>query len=331
MTVKNEEKFIKLVESLIDPDEINNILFIQKFKKLLPKTLFKKILLRTSRKNPYIGFVIEPYSLFLLFKITDIEKAKSLLPERFEMEKASIFNKDKKEFYFGIGNLNTRGSTFWGIRLESYLIARDKKTGILSWIFFDILSNTIIAMPSVGILDPNSKNAIFTSSSNGDLYLDIKDDHSNREIVLKVNISNGTIRKPDEELWVMGNTSIGHISELSTGNDDPFAVIFNPSEVAKALDIPPSDVKTVKNSLVPDFAEKHPSKVACFPFTQHYIADSPGCRTYIKSKDDLIEKYNTLTEMDIDKPFSTKGIKRVFLSSIVILPLIILAIYKWGA
>ena len=77
-----------------------------------------------------MGFVIEPYSLFLFFRLKDIAKAKSLLPERFELVKASVFEDDEPDYYFGIGNLNTRGSTFWGIRLESYLIAVDKQTGV---------------------------------------------------------------------------------------------------------------------------------------------------------------------------------------------------------
>ncbi len=322
MQIKNEEKFIRTVEELIDPAEVCNLFFFQGFRKLMPQALFKKLLIKTSKKTPYMGFVIEPYSLFLFFKLKDIEKAKSLLPDRFELVKARVFEEDEPDYYFGIGNLNTRGSTFWGIRLESYLIARDRQTGLISWIFFDILSNTIIALPSEGIADPNSKNAIFTTSSKGDIYLDIKDDNSDRQLVLKGNINNGIIRRPDQPLWVNGNTSIGHIKAISDYGDDPFAVIFDPSEVSRAMDIPPGDFNITKNTLVPDFAEQDLAKVACFPFTQHYIADSPGCRTYIKNTGDLIKNYNKMTEMAGIKTFSTKSIKRLFLAGILISPII---------
>ncbi|MBI9107607.1 MAG: hypothetical protein JEZ04_12745 [Spirochaetales bacterium] len=322
MKIQNEEKFIKVVENLIDPAEVQTLFFFQGFKKFLPKSLFKKLLIKTSKKTPHIGFVIEPYSLFLFFKIKDIEKAKSLLPERYELMKASIFEGDEPDYYFGFGTLNTRGSTFWGIRLESYLIAKDTETGLLSWIFFDILSNTIIAVPSEGIANPNSKNAIFTTSSKGDIYIDIKDDKTDRQVALKGNITNGKMRRPDQELWVTGNTSIGHIKDLTDYNDDPFAVIFDPAEVANALDIPTEDISLKKNTLVPDFAEQEPSKVACFPFTQHYIADSPGCRTYIKNQDDLIANYNKMAKLEDVKTFSAKTIKKLFIIGILISPLV---------
>jgi hypothetical protein len=327
MKIMNDEKFIKNVEDLIDPAEVCDLFFFQKFKKLLPQSLFKKLLIKTSKKTPYMGFVIEPYSFFLFFKINNIEKAKSLLPERFELMKASIFEDDEPGYYFGIGNLNTRGSTFWGIRLESYLIAKDMETGLLSWIFFDILSNTIIAIPSEGIADPNSKNAIFTTSSKGDIYVDIKEDNSERQVVLKGNLKNGKLRRANQPLWVMGNTSIGHIQDLSDHGDDPFAVIFDPSEVGQALDIPIEDVSMIHNTLVPDFAEKEPCIVACFPYTQHYIADSPGCRTYVKNEDDLIRNYNKMAEMKDIETFSTKSIKTMFLIGMLISPIISIILF----
>ena len=52
LVVKNDQKFIKVVENLIDPDEVQTIFFFQKFKKLLPKKLFHKILIKTSTHMP---------------------------------------------------------------------------------------------------------------------------------------------------------------------------------------------------------------------------------------------------------------------------------------
>ncbi|MBN2482092.1 MAG: hypothetical protein JXB19_10150, partial [Bacteroidales bacterium] len=155
MEIQNEEKFIKGVESLINPMEVSNILFFQKLKRLLPTGIFRRFLYRASLKTPYIGFVIDPYSLFLFFRLSNIEYAKSLLPDRYELAKGTLFEDDEPDYYMGIGNLNTRASTFWGTRQEVYLIATDKKTGLLSFIFIDILSNTIIALPTKGIADPN--------------------------------------------------------------------------------------------------------------------------------------------------------------------------------
>ena len=147
MTELDDEKFIRVVEGLIDPAEVSTLYFFQGFKRFLPRSLFKKLLVKTSKKTPLMGFVIEPYSLFLFFKLKDIEKAKSLLPERYELKKSRIFADEEPEHYVGMGIFNTRASTFWGSRLEAYLIAEDKETGHPSWIFLDILSVLLLNRP----------------------------------------------------------------------------------------------------------------------------------------------------------------------------------------
>jgi hypothetical protein len=261
-----------------------------------------------------MGFVIEPYCLFLFFKLKNIEKAKSLLPERYELKKTRIFADEEPEHYLGMGVFNTRASTFWGSRLETYLVVEDKKTGLISWIFIDILSNTIIALPSVGVADRNSKNAIYTTSSKGDILLDFKEDTTDRQIILTGNLTNGKMRSLDQPLWVMGNSSIGHSKKFSDNkNDDTLAVIFDPAEVEKALDIPIKDIHLKYNTLFPDLAEPELCKALCFPFAQHYIADSPGRRTYIKDINDMIENYNKIANMKEMKTFSTRSIKIMLL------------------
>jgi len=327
MKILDDEFFIRNVENLIDPKEVSHLYFFQGFKRLLPTSLFKKLLVRTSRKTPYMGFVIEPYSLFLFFKLKDIEKAKSLLPERFELKKTRIFADEEPEYYLGMGVFNTRASTFWGSRLEVYLVAEDKETGLISWIFIDILSNTIIAVPSVGVADRNSKNAIYTTSSKGEILLDFKEDTTDRQIILKGNITNGKMRKLDQPLWVLGNSSIGHSKKYSDNkNDDTLAVMFDPAEVEKALDIPIEDMHLKFNNLFPDLAEPELVKVLCFPFAQHYIADSPGCRTYIRNTNDMIENYNKIANMEEIQTFSTSGLKRMLLVGISLFMIIFISL-----
>ena len=319
MKIADDEKFIRNVESLIDPKEVSHLYFFQSFKKLLPRSIFKKLLIKTSKKTPYMGFVIEPYCMFLFFKLKNIEKAKLLLTERYELKKSRIFADEEPDHYFGMGIFNTRASTFWGSRLESYLIAEDKETGLISFIFIDILSNTIIANPSVGVADRNCKNAIYTTSSKGDIILDFKEDNTDRQIILTGNITNGKMRSLDQPLWVMGNTSIGHSKKYSDNkNDDTLAVIFDPAEVEKALEIPIEDMHLKINNLFPDLAEPELCKVLCFPFAQHYIADSPGRRTYIKDINDMIANYNKIANMKEMKTFSTRSIKIMLLLGISI-------------
>jgi hypothetical protein len=74
MEILNEEKFIKGVECLVNPMEVSDILFFQKLKVLLPKRIFRKLLYRASKKTPHIGFAIDPYSLFLFFRLKDLDQ-----------------------------------------------------------------------------------------------------------------------------------------------------------------------------------------------------------------------------------------------------------------
>jgi hypothetical protein len=318
MEIQNEEKFIKGVESLINPMEVSNILFFQKLKRLLPPPIMKQLLFRASKKTPYIGFAIDPYSLFLFFRLSDIEYAESLLPERYELSKTRLFADDEPDYYMGIGNLNTRASTFWGTRQEVYLIATDKKTGLLSFIFIDILSNTIIALPTKGIADPNCARAIFTTNAKGEIFLDIQEDRTNRKLVLTGSIKRGKMRKLHQPLWLMGNTSVGHCKRFTKGEDNPFAVIFDPAEVHEALDIPPEDIRITENNLFPGLAHPEISRVICFPFAQHYIADSPGCYTAVKDRDDLSRKYNILAESEKFTTFSARTIVKQITAGIFI-------------
>ena len=318
MEIQNEEKFIKRVEGLINPMEVSNLLFFQKFKRLLPPLIMKRLLYRASKNTPYIGFVIDPYSLFLFFRLSNIEYAKSFLPDRYEIAKTRLFADDEPDYYMGIGNLNTRASTFWGTRQEAYLIATDKKTGLLSFIFIDILSNTIIALPAKGIADPNCKRAIFTTSSKGEVFLDIQEYKTNRKLVFTGSVKRGKLRRLDENLWLMGNTSIGHCKKFADGDDKPFAVIFDPAEVLEALDVPPEDIHITENSLFPGLAQPEISKVICFPFAQHYIGDSPGCYTTVKDRNDLISKYNELAGSEKLITFSAKTIVKQITFGIII-------------
>ena len=294
MAIHEDEGFIKLVESLIDPAEVCDLYFFQRFKAFLPKSLFKKMLAKTSKKTPYMGFVIEPYALFMFFRLKDVEKARALLPDRYELIKSAVFAGEDPDYYLGMGIFNTKASTFWGTRLESYLIAKDKETGLVSWIFIDIISDTLIALPSEGVADRNTKRAIYTTSSKGDVFLDIQGGPVGTSSSCEGEHLKGRQEGPGSALWVLGNTSIAHSRELAGNSEDPFAVIFDPAEVEAAMDIPLDDISLRENSLFPELAEPEPCKVLCFPYAQHYIADSPGCRTSIRNERDMMENYKRL-------------------------------------
>ena len=108
----------------------------------------------------------------------------------------------------------------------------------------------------------------------------------------------------------MGNTSIGHGKKYLKGEDNPFAVIFDPAEVVEALDIPVEDIRITENTLFPGLAQPDPAAVICFPFAQHYIADSPGCYTRVKDAEDLIDRYNKFSGSEKLVTFSARTIVR---------------------
>ena len=140
-------------------------------------------------------------------------------------------------------------------------------------------------------------------------------------------IKKGKMRRLDENLWLLGNTSIAHSKKLAGGDYNPFAVIFDPAEVDEALDIPTEDVNIEVNTLFPGLAEAEPSRVICFPFAQHYIADSPGCRTIVKDRNELIAKYNEMTESGISKTFSANTIIREVSLAIAVSILIVVILF----
>ncbi|MDC7235104.1 MAG: hypothetical protein PQJ58_17860 [Spirochaetales bacterium] len=313
-----EYKFIENVEKAINPAEVSNLYFFQGFRKYIPNFLFKALLDRTSRKTPRMGFVIDPYCLFHFFKLKDIDAAQAMLPERYELTKACIFDGDEPQYYFGMGTFNTKASTFWGVRQEMYLIARDRETGLLSWIFIDIISNTLISLPTVGVASPNSNSAMYTTNGRGDIFMDIREAKSDRRFQCTGNVRNGEMRALEQNLWLMGNTSIAHSKKLGGSiYEEPFAVVFDPDLVKEALDIPVEDIQVKINTLFPGLAEAELHKVACFPYSQHYVADSPGCRTYVKDRADMIEKYRDLAAQDGIPTYSTKGIRTLFFGGII--------------
>jgi hypothetical protein len=80
--IADDENFIRNVEGMIEPSEVSDLICISSLKKLFPPSLFKKILFKTSKKFPQIGFVIDPYCLFLFFKIKDTEQAQSMVLQK---------------------------------------------------------------------------------------------------------------------------------------------------------------------------------------------------------------------------------------------------------
>ena len=80
MNRDDNRKFIRKTEALVKPQDVTAISFLGDFNKVLPKKTQHKIMVKGSRKIPYMGFIIDPYCFFLSYKIKDTQTARAMLP-----------------------------------------------------------------------------------------------------------------------------------------------------------------------------------------------------------------------------------------------------------
>ncbi len=210
-----QANFTKEVERLIDPITVGSLHFLQYFNQMLPKSIQKRIVRASSKKTPYMGFVVEPYSSFLCYEIIDLDQARTLLPDGFELIKTKIFKDDEPKYYCIFGNIRAHTSAFWGVRTEFYIIAKDKKTNLLSWIIVDYDTNTISFDSKNGLSSPNSEQSVITINHRGRLYVDVKRKDKSRELIYNTNIEDGAMKALDQRLWLEGNLSIGYGSNFN--------------------------------------------------------------------------------------------------------------------
>lgn len=88
-------KFIKATERMINPIEVGTIHFMEEYAKYVPNKFMYKMITKGAKKNPYMGFVVEPYSHFVCYELIDLEWAKKLLPDNYELAKCKIFAEDE--------------------------------------------------------------------------------------------------------------------------------------------------------------------------------------------------------------------------------------------
>lgn len=304
--------FIKGVERLVDPINVGTLHFMQSFNNMIPKDIQKKMVEASGKVTPYMGFVVEPYSYFLCYEIEDLERATNLLPDGFRLIKTRVFSEDEPKYYVIFGCFNAHTSGFWGMRTESYIIAEDINTGLLTWVILDYDTNTITYDPKTQLSDPNASGSLITVDYSGELIVDMKNSLG-RAIAFTSDVTSGKMESLDQRLWIEGNLSIAYSRVKSEERIAPFSLIFDPNEFQKALRIPISQINLEINNWFPGLFRSEPSELVCFPYAQHFLSDSPGHFSVVKDKEALID---TVASIDFDKisPFSTKSFKRSILA-----------------
>ncbi len=289
MNQEENKKFIKKTESLVKPQDVTAISFLSSFSKSLPKKTQHKFTESGKKKVPYMGFIVDPYGLFLSFKITNTSAAQEMLPDGYELAEASFFKNDAK-FPMAIASVFTaRTSGFIGMRLEFYIIARNKETGMLSWIICDYETNTNSYDPKNGFCGYTCDPAVYTTTYFGELLVDIKNRTNNKEFIVSVDLEKGNSRELDESLWIEGNLIVDYGGELKSDFSEPFSLIFDADMVKEAVNIPLENVSIKSNSYLGNIIDPvKPVNALIFPYSQHFII-----------KQDL-EKYAVKNQKDLD-------------------------------
>lgn len=302
--------FTKKVEKMIDPIEVGNIHFMHSYMEKIPVKIQKKMMHHGAKKSPYMGFVVEPYSFFICYEITDVASANRLLPDDYEIVKTKIFTDDiEAKPYCIFGSFNVHTSAFWGSRMECSIIAENKKTGLQSWVIVDYSTNTVRFDEHDGLNGGNVNHCVVTTDYDGEVIVDIEGENKVNVLRFQSDITEGNQKILHPQLWLDGNLSVAYGRVLSNNTQTPFSVIFNPKEVEQARDIPLKNLKIEQNTWHSEILSPEPLRAVCFPFAQHFLADSPGHYSHLSNRDELSDKVNHLSVKPIPN-YSSKPLKK---------------------
>jgi hypothetical protein len=275
----------------------------------------------TAKRMPHMGFVVEPYSLFLCYKITNLALAKTLISSDYEIKKTKIFAADEPDYYIIFGCVTAHTSVFWGSRIEMYVIAEHKTTGLLSWVIVDYDTNTNSHDPKHGLVEANSIAAVMTTTYQGKVLVDMQRNNGSHQLTVEADSTAGGITPLDQRLWLEGNLSIDYGTLLSNGKNNNFSLTFDPQEVTQALCIPPEQVTVTKNNWHPGLFAAQPTKIVCFPYAQHFVTNSYAddqLNQTVSNQADLINAVNELGDFSTIKLFSAKPMTKQLLIGITV-------------
>ena len=286
MSAEKIDRFAYGSERLVNPITVGKVHYMQRWLNKLPRSWQRKIITSASKKASKMGFVVEPYAFFLFYEIPDLEKANALLPDDFEVVKSRVFAGDEEKYYGIVSIFRLHASTFWGARSEFYVIAKNTKTDLMSWIILDYVSDTISYDHRNGLRSAEAQKTTVTTTCEGKFLADILHTENGRQLSCQANLSNHKVKPLDEKLWIEGNTSIAYGRELAD-DGDLFSLTFMPEEMSTAWEVPLDDVRVDRLSWYPEIFGGKLAQAACFPFAQHMLSDSPGTSTFYGSKEAL--------------------------------------------
>lgn len=281
----NVLKYAEGVERLVDPMEVGKTHYMQTKLAKMPVWLQKKIVTSATKKANKMPFVVEPYCFFLFYEIPDPSKVQKFMPEGFAPAKTAVFEGGLEKYYGIVSMFRIHTSVFWGARAEYYLVAENTKTGLLSWVMMDYISDTISYDERSGLKSPDVSGAVMTTTCEGDFVCDMKSVDGKKKAECRANLMNAKMKLLNQRLWIEGNTSIAYGRLAGEADGDLFSLTFFPEEMKQALEVPLADV--VHANIATNITGKIGAvleRAACFPFAQHMLSDSPRQMTHYGSE-----------------------------------------------
>jgi hypothetical protein len=267
-------RFTKQTEMLVSPKTVGGLYRRAEMLAKLPVGVQKWILENAPGADPYIGFVVEPFCSFLNYEITDTEAASRLLPPDYELIPAAMFEGASPRYCAILCPFNVHTSVFWGSRVELYVIAENAKTGTMSWVIVDYESNTISYDPGQGFSGATTSRSVITTTFAGDVVVDVESAERPNRIAYVMDLDAASMRPLERRLWIEGNLSVDYGGRVMKEDSEPFGLIFEPGEMARALEIPLDAVTIERNTFGAAYLADEPFEAAVFPYAQHFLTTS---------------------------------------------------------
>ena len=277
----NVLEYVEGVERLVDPMEVGKAHYMQTKLAKLPVCLQKKIVTSATKKASKMPFVVEPYCFFLFYEIPEPERVQKFMPEGFVPARAAVFEGGPEKYYGIVSMFRIHTSVFWGARTEYYLVAENTKTGLLSWVMMDYISDTISYDERHGLKSPDVKAGVMTTTCEGDFVCEMKTMDGRKKAECVASLVGAKMKPLHQKLWIEGNTSIAYGRLAGETDGDLFSLTFFPEEMKQALEVPIENVRhySVATATTGKFGAVL-ERAACFPFAQHMLSDSPGQQTH---------------------------------------------------
>ena len=266
-------RFVALTDRKVSPKEVAKLYARAEMLAKLPLTLQRWIVKRAGG-DPEMGFVVEPYCLFLAYEIDDLAAARALLPADYELVPTSMFADGQPRYSAILGAFNLHASVFWGSRIELYLIAENTRTGMLTWIIYDYESNTISYDPGQGFSGSTTSHSVVTTTFAGDVVVDVASAERPNHIAYTMDLDAASMRPLEQRLWIEGNLSVDYGGRVMEEESEPFGLVVEPGEMAQALEIPLEAVTIDRNTMGADYLAAAPFEAAVFPYAQHFMTTS---------------------------------------------------------